>query len=101
MTHGRPQSIADVLAQLLARRGYARQSASADCGEAWREAAGPTLAPFTRPGNVRRGALEVMVANSVLLQEITFQKAALLERLQALLPDQGIRDLRFRIGTMT
>jgi hypothetical protein len=34
------------------------------------------------------------------LQEITFQKVALLQRLQALLPDQGIRDLRFRIGSM-
>jgi predicted nucleic acid-binding Zn ribbon protein len=101
MTHGRPQPIGDVLAQLLARRGYAQQTAAADCGTAWREAAGPALAPFTRPGNVRRGALEVIVANSALLQEITFQKAALLERLQALLPDQGIRALRFRIGPIS
>ena len=101
MTHGRPQQIGDLLAQLMARRGYARQTAAADFSAAWREAVGPTLAAFTRAGNLRRGALEVLVANSALLQEITFQKQAVLGRLQALLPDQKIRDLRFKIGTLS
>ena len=98
MSRGAPQSIGNLLAQVLAKRGYARQSASASFDDAWREAAGATLAKLTRPGNVRRGALEVIVSNSTLLQEMTFQKAELLQRLQALLPDEKIRDLRFRIG---
>jgi len=98
MSRGSPQPIGNLLAQVLAKRGYARQSAAASFEDAWRESAGVKLAPFTRAGNVRRGALEVIVSNSTLLQEITFQKAALLQRLQALLPDEKIRDLRFRIG---
>lgn len=100
MAKGSPQPIADVLAQLLARRGYARQSAAASCEAAWKEAVGNSLAKATRPGNIRRGALEVFVANSTLLQELVFQKTQLLDRLRQLLPDEGIRDLRFRVGAI-
>ena len=98
MAKGTPQPIANVLAQLLARRGYARQSAAASCEAAWREAVGQALAGVTRPGNIRRGVLEVFVANSTLLQELAFQKAQVLDRLRKLLPDEAIRDLRFRVG---
>jgi predicted nucleic acid-binding Zn ribbon protein len=98
MPKGTPQPIADVLAQLLARRGYARQSAAASCEAAWQEAVGKSLARTTRPGNIRRGILEVFVANSTLLQELAFQKTQLLERLRQLLPDNAVRDLRFRVG---
>lgn len=98
MPKGAPQPIAEVLAQLLARRGYARQTAAAGCEAAWREAAGPSLAKLTRAGNIRRGVLEVFVANSTLLQEVGFQKIQLLERLRQTLADESVRDLRFRVG---
>jgi predicted nucleic acid-binding Zn ribbon protein len=94
-----PERIADVLSELMARRGFARQRTSADCESAWHEAAGP-LAAYTRVGQVRRGTLEVIVANSTLIQEMTFQKGELLEALARLLPDQPIRDLRFRLGAI-
>ena len=98
MPNGRPQPIGELLAQLMARRGYARQQGAADCAAAWREAAGEMLGRFSRPGNIRRGALEVFVANSTLLQEMAFQKAGLLEKIRQLLPDESIRDLRFKVG---
>ena len=50
-------------------------------------------------GGLRRGTLEVVVTNSTLMQELGFQKADLLETLTRLLPDQGIKDLRFRVGS--
>ncbi|HQU46356.1 MAG: hypothetical protein B7Z73_10460 [Planctomycetia bacterium 21-64-5] len=94
----RPQKVGDVLAELMARRGYARQQASANYDAAWREAAGELLARQTRVGVVRRGALEVTVANSVLLQELTFQKQTILGQLSRLLPDERIDKLRLRVG---
>ena len=100
MPKSTPRPIAEVLAQLMAHRGYAREVAAAGCEAAWREAAGPALAKLTRPGNVRRGVLEVFVANSTLLQELGFQKIQLLERLRRLLADESVRDLRFRVGTI-
>jgi len=95
-----PQHVSSVLAQLMARRGFARQQGAAACQEAWGRAAGPLAAEHSRAGSVRRGALEVIVANSTLLQELSFQKLHLLERLRELLPDEGIRDIRFRVGSI-
>jgi predicted nucleic acid-binding Zn ribbon protein len=94
----RPKRIADVLAQLITARGYGRIQANAAFTAAWQQAAGPELARFTRPGQIRRGQLEVTVANSTIVQELTFQKERILATLQAALPDARIRDLRFRLG---
>jgi len=96
-----PQKIANVLAELMARRGYGRVRAGEVYDQAWRDAAGSLLAQYTRVGTLRRGALEITVANSTLLQEVTFQKADLLKRLVGLLPNEGIRDLRFWLGTVS
>jgi len=94
----RPQRMADVLSELLARRGYARVQAGAQYAAAWRQAAGELLAGHSRVGAVRGGALEVVVANSTLLQEITFQKQSIMSHLARLLPDERIHSLRLRVG---
>ena len=93
-----PQPIGDILAQLMARRGFARVQGGAALAGAWRSAAGELVARYTRPGEVKRGKLEITVANSTLVQELQFQKPALLAELARLLPDEKIRDLRFRVG---
>jgi predicted nucleic acid-binding Zn ribbon protein len=96
-----PKKIADVLAQLITARGYGRIQADADFSAAWQEAAGPALARFTRPGQIRRGQLEITVANSTIMQELTFQKDRIFTALKAELPDSNIRDLRFRLGSIS
>ena len=67
---------------------------------AWREAAGPLAAKYTRVGQLRRGTLEVVVANSTLVQELGFQRTELLKTLTELLPHEGIKGLRFRVGSI-
>ena len=94
----RPKPIADIMAQLMARRGYAREQSAASYSEAWAAAAGQAVVRCTRAGGIRRGALEVLVANSTVMQELTFQKSALLVKLQQLLPDEKLTGLRFRVG---
>ncbi|HVU88325.1 MAG TPA: DUF721 domain-containing protein [Pirellulales bacterium] len=98
MSNRRPQKISDVLADLMAQRGYARDRSSADLAEAWQEAAGELIARHSRVGLVRQGRLEVTVAHSALVQELTFQKAAILTQLRERLPHEHIADLRFRVG---
>jgi hypothetical protein len=95
-----PQPIADVLAQLMARRGYAREQSCAAYGEAWASAVGEPWSKFTQAGLVKRGALEIIVANSALVQELGYRKIELLAKLSQLLPNQNIRDLRFRVGSI-
>jgi predicted nucleic acid-binding Zn ribbon protein len=95
-----PQPIGDVVGQLMARRGFAGVRKAGAWEEAWRRAAGELAARYSRVGAVRRGRLEVIVANSTLLQELTFQKRALVQALGTLLPDEKIQDLRFRLGVI-
>ena len=95
-----PQAIGNVLSELMARRGYARVQSAAAYDAAWREAAGPLVAAYTRVGSLRRGTLEVVVANSTLVQELGFQKSTLVKSLTRLLPDEGIENLRFRTGNI-
>jgi predicted nucleic acid-binding Zn ribbon protein len=95
-----PQRMADVVSGLLSRRGYAHEQSAALSLAAWSTAAGPEIARHTRPGNVRRGVLEVYVRNSTVMQELAFQRRQLIQKLTAALPDQKIRDLKFRIGAI-
>jgi len=96
-----PQHIGDVLSQLLARRGYARERSAGACAEAWRAAVGDRLASCTKATIIRRGVLEVLVSSSTLVQEMNFQRSHLIGRLAELLPDENIRDLKFRVGPVT
>lgn len=90
--------ISEVLTELMVRYGYSRFQWRRSLEAAWAEAAGPQVAEAVRIGRLRRGVLEIIVPSSTLLQELSFQKSELLQRLASLLPDQPIRDLRFRVG---
>jgi len=92
------RKIAEILSELDARRGYARIRTAATAEEAWQEAAGPEIGGKSRPGPVKRGVLEVIVANSMLAHELQFQKERIVKKLAELLPQEKIRDLRCRIG---
>lgn len=93
-----PKRVGDVVNELMARRGYAQVQSSAACADAWRTAAGTSLASHTIAGNIRRGVLEVYARNSAVVQELTFRKKQLIAQLVKLTPDSKIRDLRFRVG---
>lgn len=99
-SRGRSKRIGDVISQLLARRGYAQETTSAEVATAWREAVGDAVATFTRIGAIRRGTLDVVVANSAVSQELTFRKAQLVADLARRLPEHKIKNVRFRTGNV-
>ncbi len=96
-----PQSVGEILAELMARKGFARVKSADALESAWREASGELIAKYTRVGAIRRGTLDVMAANSALLQELGFQKQELLDKLRNLLPQEGIKNIRFRVGNVS
>ncbi len=95
-----PKPIGNILAELLAKRGYARVQAENQFAEAWRSAAGEPLARLTRAGQVKRGVLEIWCGNSALVQEMAFQKQSLIKKLTELVPAAKIKDLKVRVGTV-
>ena len=96
-----PELLAEVLGRLFTARGWGRRQDRLHLEKAWSEVVGPEFAAQTRVGAVRRGVLEVMVANSVLLQELAhYHKRRLLEGLRGKLPGTTLTDLRFRAGVI-
>lgn len=97
-----PEPIGTILGEMIARRGLARVREHEQLEGVWREAVGQPAARHTRVGAVRRGVLEVLVSNSVLLQELAgFRKQELLGRVRRALNSDAIRDLRFRLDQQT
>jgi predicted nucleic acid-binding Zn ribbon protein len=96
-----PEGLAEILSRLFTARGWGRRQGRLQLERAWEEAAGSEFAGRTRVNALRRGVLEVTVANAVLLQELAqFHKRRLLEQLRLRLPSTPITDLRFRAGVM-
>jgi predicted nucleic acid-binding Zn ribbon protein len=95
---GQPKRMADVLAQLVQKKGYAQVRTAQSHTQAWKDAAGPHFAAVTEPGKIARGVLEVTAANSLVMQELTFEKERLLSAIQQALPTAGIKQLRFKVG---
>lgn len=92
-----PTAIGRLVSRLLARTGYDREQSAEGLVDAWRQAAPEHLLAASQPGTVRRGVLEVFVTHSALVQEMGFHKRDLVARLSALLPDEGITDIRCRL----
>lgn len=93
-----PVAIGRLVSRLMARSGYDREQGSAALATAWETAAPASLRGASRAGLVRRGVLEVFVSHSAHVQELGFQKRDVVARLQALVPDAGITDIRCRLA---
>ena len=103
MDHKGPESLSEILSRLFTARGWGRRQDRLRLEEAWGAAmAACGLAPDqTQVGALRRGALEVVVGNGVLLHELThYHKRRLLEQLRGRLPGTTLTDLRFRAGVV-
>jgi predicted nucleic acid-binding Zn ribbon protein len=96
-----PEPLKEILSRLFTARGWGRRQERLQLEEAWTDTAGPDMARHTQIGSLRRGVLEVMVDNGVLLQELAhFHKRQLLEKLRRRLPGTSFTDLRFRAGVV-
>ncbi len=96
-----PEALGEILSRLFAARGWGRRQGQLHLEKAWAEAVGAEHAGHTRVNGLRRGVLEVVVDNAVLLQELAhFHKRKLLEQLRRRLPGTPLTDLRFRAGVL-
>jgi len=95
-----PQSVSKIVSEIMVRRGIGRQRATEDRNDAWQSAVGQEMAAVSCCGNIRRGKLEVIVANSLIVHELTFRKQEIIEKLKQTMPDVVVDDLRFRVGSV-
>jgi len=101
-----PKPIRGILAEVIQRRGYARVQSRRQLEIAWKETvretvAAPMAAELSRVGRIRRGVLEVWVANSTINQELTFYKASIIRGLRGRGIEDAIHDIRIRVGAVS
>ena len=94
-----PQHLSQAISELIALRGLARSRGDAQLAEIWKQVAGDKLAEQTRVLGIKRGVLQVAVANAPLLSELSsFHKFSLLETLQSRHAGLKLRDLKFHLN---
>lgn len=95
----RVRRIGSIVGQLISRRGYAQVSANEAIHQLILAEVGTDLGTGLQVGNLRQGVLHLYASDSATLQELNFRKRGILKRLQRELPENKIKDLRFRIQT--
>jgi predicted nucleic acid-binding Zn ribbon protein len=96
-----PERLSEVLSRLFTSRGWGQRQDRLRIEEAWHGTVGELVAPRTEVGALRRGVLEVIVADAILLQELAgFDKRRILQGLQERLGPKRVTDVRFRLGTV-
>jgi hypothetical protein len=93
----RADHIGKSIRKLMARSGIGQTQAANEIESAWKTVAGKQLAAASRPGNLNRGTLQILMHDSSAMQEFHLCKRQLLGELQRLLPHANIKDLRGRL----
>ena len=93
-------SVGEVLATLARRYGLQSKLFESNLTERWPEVAGETIAAHTRPDGIRFKRLYLLVENSVWLQQLTFFKPSLLEKVNAAAGKPLVTDIVLRVGVI-
>ncbi len=94
----RAKPASELINYLLSRKGYGQTQSSHEIRSTWDKVVGPRWQNKTQVGNIRRGVLEVVVQNSGALQQLTFNKQKLLVSMQNQLPQNKLKDIKFKVG---
>lgn len=95
-----PVPIGNIVADLLSKRGLGRPQAATEIEEIWREVVGDGISPMTHCGKVNRQKLNVIVTNSIVMQELVFRKHEIVKAFNKKTGSNLITDIRFRIGRL-
>jgi hypothetical protein len=92
-----PQSAGDALQRLLERLGLDRQLRTYRALMHWDAVVGVHLAQVARPLRVDADTLWVAVKSHAWVQELTFHKRTILQRLNAHIGEERFREVRFTV----
>ena|SRR6185295_8138073 len=92
--------VGDVLTVLVRRYGLHTRLFESRLSERWPEIAGEAIAQHTRPDGIRFKRLHLLVENSVWLQQLTFFKPSLLEKINEAAGKPLVTDIVLRVGAI-
>ncbi len=89
------QSLTDVLAEQMSKRGLAQPLLQKRIVDSWEIVAGPIAAKYTRDKYFRNQTLYVQLINPALRQDLSMQKTELIQKLNAAVGSQILYDIKF------
>lgn len=92
-----PQSVGDALQRLLQQLGLERQLRVYRALMHWKTIVGIPLAQVARPLRLDADTLWVAVKNHAWVQELTFHKRTILQRLNERIGEERFREIRFTV----
>lgn len=93
-----PAAIGRLLADTFQGTPLARRLDESRIWEAWDAVVGPQIAVQARPSSMRDSVLTVMVASAPWMQQLTFLKGEIRERLNQRLGAELVRDIYLKAG---
>jgi len=98
----RPKSdlipVRDVIASLMTDGTLPYRPDDVEIWRVWKEVVGQTYAENAQPSKIRKKQLTVTVADSIWLQELTFYKETILEKLNLKLGRKAVDGINIRVG---
>ena len=89
------EAVGGVLGRVLEKLGLAREMTGWQAVEAWPKLVGPRVARHARAVAFRNGTLHVEVEGSAWMQELSYLKRDLVQRINRELGGEHVRDVRF------
>jgi len=87
--------VSKLLDELLHRRGLAEPLRIYEIQRRWPSLVGAGTAARSWPTSLRQGVLVIHVADSTWVQELTYLKVQLLEKIRTVVPPDAVTELRF------
>ncbi len=95
------QRIGDILPTVLKKRKIPVHTRDHRLSDAWNKAVGPIISGNTRANNVKGDTLFVKVSTSTWMQQLQFMKQDIIDKVNAVLEDQTIKNIYFSIGDIS
>lgn len=96
-----PQPLRDVVREELSVLGLADRLKEAEIWRLWPEIVGQTIASRAMPLRIIKGTLTLAVSSGPWKQELMFLKAAMIEKLNACLGGEIVREIVLKSGKIT
>jgi predicted nucleic acid-binding Zn ribbon protein len=90
--------VSDVLSRVAHKLGLETRLLEVQLKRRWAEIVGEQIAAHTRPDQIRFKKLSVVVENSVWLQQLTFLKPELLDKINGVADRDIVTEITLRVG---
>ncbi len=91
--------LGDVLTSLMTDGTLPYRPDDVEIWRVWKEVVGETYAENSQPSKIRKKQLTVTVSNSIWLQELTFYKETIIEKLNRKLGRKAVDKINIRVGS--